>query len=158
MLRCFFLVQSGPAQVTTRMTRQGWRTAELRAPQLARHVDRGEPHPVLQEENRRDCIRAFVRSSQGIRVYPKARTQLLLSSATTTVCGSSSPGAAHSVVYHHYKYAKEYAVQPWDACITARTPHLAASRKTSVPPALASMASRGGETAFGVFPASHSLL
>ena len=30
-------------------------------------------------------------------------------------------GSAHSVVYHHYKFAKEYAVQPWDACVCVRT-------------------------------------
>ena len=152
MLRCFFLVQSGPAQVTTRMTRQGWRTAELRAPQLARHVDRGEPHPVLQEEDRRDCIRAFVRSS-GYNPTTRLGHRPLLSSAATTVW-RSSPAAAHSVVYHHYKYAKEDAVQRWDACVSSRTPHHAASRKTPVPPALASMASRGGKTACGEFPGS----
>ena len=121
------------------MTRQEWRTAELRAPQLARCVDLGEPtQPSKGKTSSLVC---------------SARTQLLLSSVTTTVWGLS-PAPAHSVVYHHYKYAKEDAVQRWDACVSSRTPHHAASRKTPVPPALASMASRGGKTACGEFPGS----
>ena len=84
------------------ITRQGWRTAELRAPQLARCVDLGEPHPALQGENKRDCIRWFVRLSQGILQGSDT--------AAAFICDyhgvGPSPAAAHSVVYHHYKYAK----------------------------------------------------
>ena len=121
------------------MTRQEWRTAELgHLNSRAVSILVNPTQPSTGKTSSLVC---------------SARTQLLLSSVTTTVWGSSS-AAAHSVVCHHYEYAKEYAVQPWDACVSARTPHLTASSKTPMPPALASMASRGGETACGEFPAS----
>ena len=132
------------------MTRQGWRTAELRAPQLARCVDLGEP---TQPSKGKTSEIAFAGLFACPRAYSKARTQLLLSSATTTVWGHHRQRLTQWFVTT-MNTPKEYAMQPWDACVSARTPHLTASSKTPVPPALASMAWRGGETACGEFPAS----
>ena len=107
----------------------------------------------IQSSKEKTIEIAFARLFARPRAYSKARTQLLLSSATTTVWGHHRQRLTQWFITT-INTPKEYAVQPWDACVSGRTPHLTASSKTPVPRALASMASRGGETACGEFPAS----